>query len=310
MKLSMASDDLWIPKGDWKLYEAYIFGVLQSRFPNAIVTPNRRITGIRSGRSRQIDIFVERNLGGYDLSIAFDCKHYNRKVTVKDVESFLGMLDDIRVSKGVLITSNGYTKAAFERAKRDSRDIDLQILPPERLSLYQYVGCAWLWKGPVGAIIEPPNGWLVDTENTSASGGCQFSMYPLGHSLESAKAMCPFVYGNIILKSDAEPTMESIALRHEKIILEEFPSAQFERLASPFKGNPSRILYRRGYIDRSYGGPEYSLYLDNPKGVLLLVLLCPKDKDLIYVPALEWIGGGALIMHKTEENMTISSNEE
>jgi hypothetical protein len=309
-KASRVRNDLWIPKNDWKLYEAYIFGLIQSRFPHAIVEPNQYIRGIRSNRLRQIDILVKQNLGGFDLRIVFDCKCYTRKVTVKDVEAFIGMLEDIRVSKGVLVTTKGYSKAAYERAKTDSRDLDLKIISPERLSEYQYIGCAFPWKGPVAAIVSHPNGWVVDNEDTHNRRGCQFSMYPLGHSRESAKKMCPFVYGNIILKNDLEPTIESIATRHEKTILEKFPAAKLETLPSPFqnsleKGDAPRVLYRKADIDVSFGGPEYSLYLDNPKGVLLLVLLCPTGMDKVYVPVLEWIAGGAILMHKTDEDIAV-----
>jgi Restriction endonuclease len=296
----------WIPEGDWHKYEAYIFGLLQRRFPNPIgrVSPNVHLLGIKSGRQRQTDVLVEVNVGGSCLKIAVDCKCYKRRVSVNDVERFLGMLDDVKVSKGVLVTTEGYSKTALKRAQQEARDIDLQILPPERLSDYQFIGDVLLWKGRVLAIVSTPDGWLADNQDTGKLGGCQFSMYPLGHTLESAKRMCPFLYGNIVLKSETEPTMEAIAQRHEREILEKFPNARFERLPSPFpaqQGMPSRILFRVGNIDSSYGGPEYSLYLDGPNGVLALVLLCPEGTDYKYVPALKWIGGGAVLANRIDE---------
>ncbi len=98
--------------------------------------------------------------------------------------------------------------------------------------------------------------------------------------------------------------MEAIAAMHEEEILKSFPLAKFERLVSPFPqedGKPSRSILRVGNIDESYGGPEYSLYIDNPDGVLVLVLLCPQGKDEIYLPALKWIGGGAILMHRIDD---------
>lgn len=296
--------DLWIRESDWRNYEAYIFGSLQRRFPSACVRPNVRIPGIKSGRLREIDILVEQSLGGLELKIAVDCKCYARRVNVKDVESFLGMLDDIRVSKGVLVTTKGYSKTALERAQRDPRDIDLQVLPPERLSQYQHLGCAWLWKGSVMAIVDAPDGWVVDNQDTGKPEWCQFSMYPLGHSLESAKRTCPFLYGNIVLKTETEPTMEAIATMHEKRVLETIPMANFERLPPliPHKDVKSpRTLFRVGHIP-SYGGPEYSLYLDSTKGVLVLVLLCPDGTEEVCIQVLRWIGGGVIMMEKTDDS--------
>jgi hypothetical protein len=98
--------------------------------------------------------------------------------------------------------------------------------------------------------------------------------------------------------------MEAIAERHERDIKEVFPSARFERLPSPFpvpEGKPAGILFRVGHIDKSYGGPEYSLYVDSSKGVLLLVLLCLEGTDQTYLPALKWIGGGALLLNRTDQ---------
>src|ERR1700676_3313188 len=134
--LRASNPGLWIPEGDWHQYEAYIFGSLQRRFPEARVLPNAHLPGIKCGKMRQIDVLVERSLGEFDLKIAFDCKCYKRKVNVNDVERFLGMLDDIRVSKGVLVTTKGYSKTAYARAQREPRDVDLQILTPDRLSQY------------------------------------------------------------------------------------------------------------------------------------------------------------------------------
>src|SRR5215467_13632336 len=110
----MTTPDLWIPEGDWRQYEAYIFGALQRRFPGAAITPNAHLRGLRSGKERQIDVLVQRNLGDLEITVAFDCKCYKRKVNVNDVERFLGMLDDIRVSKGVLVTTKGYSTTAYK----------------------------------------------------------------------------------------------------------------------------------------------------------------------------------------------------
>lgn len=114
------------------------------------------LTGTKTGRQRQIDVLVEKTVGGLGLKIAVDCKCYGRKVNVNDVERFLGMLDDVRVSKGVLMTTKGYSKAAYLRAQNESRDIELKILTTDRFSEFQNIGCAILWKGPVAAIVSPP----------------------------------------------------------------------------------------------------------------------------------------------------------
>lgn len=296
---------LWMTT--WKEYEAYVCGALQRLVPGATVLQNVVLRGMRSNSQRQIDVLVERKLGAFQLRIAVDCKCYKRKVNVNDVERFLGMLSDVRVSKGVLMTTKGYSKTAHKRIQSESRDIELRILTAERLSEFQHIGCAFPYNGPVAACVSPPEMWIVDNDKSavpnsrSDSPGCQFSMYPLGHTRDSAARASAFMYGNIVLKSDEEPTMEAIAQRHEGAVLDRWPNAKFERLPSihrvSWAGRPAeQTLFRVGDIDRCYGGPEYSLYIDHPKGVLVLVLLCPRGEEKKYVPLLKWVGEKALML--------------
>jgi len=290
--------DAWPPEFEWNEYETYVFGIIQRLCLAATVRRNVHIRGTKSSDLRQIDILVEREIGDFNVKIAIDCKCYKRKVNVNDVDRFLGMLDDIRVSKGVLVTTKGYSKTAHRRAQNESRDIELRILSPERLSEFQHIGTAFPWREPVGAVVSTPEGWVVDNQ---PSESMLFAMYPLGHTRDSAARYEAFLYGNILLKNPDTPTMEAIAEKHEKDIIDKVPSAKFERLSpiarkSWSSRKPEKTLYRVGHIHESYGGPEYSLYIDHPKGVLLLVLLCPKGKEEAYVPILKWIGEKALIM--------------
>ena len=244
---------------------------------------------------------MEHKRGDFTFRTVFDCKCYGRKVNVKDVESFLGMLDDLRVSKGVIVTTKGFTKTALKRAQREPRDIDLQILPPERLSEFQGNSAIVVWNGPVLAIIAHLEGWIIDDERSGEEGWCLFSMYPLGHTLESAMKHSAFIYGNIVLKSEKLPTMEAIAQDHERIAREKFPEARFERLAplDPEQQPPTTLL-RVGHVP-IHDGPEYSLYIDNPKGVLLLVMLCFEWQQDMCIPALKWIGGHSVLGHRVDD---------
>jgi len=295
--------ELWIEDGDWQQYEAYVLGALQRRFLGAEIRRNVFLPGLKSGKPRQIDVLVKTTVGGLDFTIVFDCKFYQKNVDVNDVEAFLGMLDDIRVTKGVLVTAKGFSSGARERIEREPREVDLQILSPERLSEYQHIGCAVLWKGPVAAVVGPLQGWVVDNEKTGEEGHPQFSMYPLGHTNESARRFMPYIYGNIVLKNDAEPTMEAIAKRHEETVLDKRPNARFERLSvTPELGHPpEKILFRVGMIDSSYFGPEYSIYIDHDDGVLLLVLLCPQGKDDEFLPMMKLLAREAFFMTKVPE---------
>jgi len=289
---------VWPSKFKWKDYEAYVLGFVRRHAPDVTVRRNVGIRGVKSGKLRQIDILVERQIADFKLRIAIDCKCYKRKLSVDDVEQFLGTLNDIRVSKGVLVTAKGYSKTAFQRAQNEARDIELRIVTPDRLSEFQHIGNAFPWREPVGAVVSTPEGWLVDNQPSAAS---LFTMYPLGQTRESALGSEAFLYGQICLKDADTPTMEAIATRHEENILAKVPTAKFERLRPVVRKSrsgrePEKTLFRVGYIHEGYRGPEYSLYIDHPKGVLLLVLFCPEGQDEAYVPILKWLGETTLMM--------------
>jgi len=47
---------------------------------------------------------------------------------------------------------------------------------------------------------------------------------------------------------------------------------------------------RRAEIHEGYEGPEYTLYIERPQGVLLLVLLARADEEKELRQNLEWVG--------------------
>jgi hypothetical protein len=122
------------------------------------VTPNAKIMGSISGVPRQIDVLIDaRWEEGAERRIIFDAKLRKRKVDVKDVESFEGMMRDVRASRGVLLCSSGYTKAALARAQQS---IEIRIVTTDeaaKLDLKR-VAC------------EQKKSWSVLTSETSALG--------------------------------------------------------------------------------------------------------------------------------------------
>jgi hypothetical protein len=237
---------LWLAPNDWKSYESYVSGSLKRRFPHANVAADQKLKGKKSGVIRQIDVLVTAS-----QQVVIDCKCYRRKVDVKHVEAFLGMLDDLDIPHGVLVTTKGYTKAAHARAKNDPREIDLQILSPDRLSEYQHVGAPLIWRDSVGIFLECPAGWVTDSDGGSKRGYL-IAMYPLGHALESAKR-----------HADATES----TFKYRKLRLKD--QAGVERYA----------FLRTAQISTMDFWVEHSLYTDYGTHVLLLVLLSPPGQE-------------------------------
>ena len=125
--------------------------------------------------------------------------------------------------------------------------------------------------------------------------------------------MCPFLYGAIVPKTESIGTIEAIATADERLVIARYPGARFEKISSLDSGKPDlppNMLLRVGHVDPSYGGPEYSLYVDMPKSVLRLVLLCPSGEDETYLPVLKWVGRGAVTMFRNDlEDEPLSQTE-
>lgn len=236
---------------------------------------------------------------------------------------YLEVIVDCPASRGADLGLEYVKELAVERIRNESevgycwkvtlKTEDVRRLPLDPNAFFSvrptHEGEPWLWKGPVAAMVGLPEGWVTDNE---PNADYQFSMYPVLHTRESAKEKSVFLYGNIVLKSGEEPTMEAIAERHERAVLKRVPTAKFQRL-TPLEndiradGQFPRTLLRVGHVLPSYGGPEYSLYIDSPKGVLLPVLMCPEGQDETYVPVLKWIGGTVLMMTRQQDAPILAS---
>lgn len=121
----------------WLIYErvAACFEVEAARMDSTVL-PNAILIGRLSGVKRQIDILVDaRWPDGEQRRVIFDAKMRKRKIDVKTVEEFEGLMRDVGASRGVLICSSGYTKAALSRAQKH---IDIRLLPVEEALEFEY----------------------------------------------------------------------------------------------------------------------------------------------------------------------------
>lgn len=265
----VTQDDLWIKPDDWRSYEAYVAGALAERFPSIEIRRDVRVRGRHSGVERQIDLLV-----GVEGLIAVECKCYARRVDVKIVEMYLGMLDDLGVRAGILVTTKGYSEAALNRARNDPRDIDLQIIHPDRLSEYQHIGAPLIYRGDLGISLAPPQFWVVDVELTQVPGGALAMMYPLGHSLSSAMRSADVIYGNIITRPFANATLSETALPHTSALLSDQPDTWIEASnleVSDRHGTRRNALLRWADIPSTPADCELALYVDYDEWILLLV---------------------------------------
>lgn len=145
----------------WKDYEKEIHNHFKVMFPNADISYDVNVYGRYSKVERQIDILIEDYIVGSRMRIVVDGKYFSKKVDVKDVEMFIGMLNDCEANKGLLITQEGFSKAAINRAYFDPIDIELDILNFKDLHQFQgFMGIPY--SGNFGVLLPAPFGWIID----------------------------------------------------------------------------------------------------------------------------------------------------
>lgn len=116
----------------WLRYERLVASLIANQLSTAYcVTPNAKIQGKISERSRQIDVLIdERHNSDNRQRIIVDAKARTRKIDVTHVEAFRGLMEDVEATHGYLICPHGYTSAAERRAQES---VSIRLLPLDRL---------------------------------------------------------------------------------------------------------------------------------------------------------------------------------
>lgn len=117
---------------DWTLYERLVARMMADQLStDYCVTPNASIFGAITGIRRQIDVLIEaRHDTDNTRRIIVDAKRRKRKIDVKEVEAFRGMMEDVGATHGYLVCPNGHTLAAEKRAQST---VSIRLLPLDRL---------------------------------------------------------------------------------------------------------------------------------------------------------------------------------
>lgn len=102
----------------WQDFERAVAALCQALAPDAKVTHDAKTFDVDIGSRRQRDVWIEALIGGhFPVKILVSCKRYARKVTVQQVDSFLGELGSSGANMGVIYSASGFTKDALAKAK-------------------------------------------------------------------------------------------------------------------------------------------------------------------------------------------------
>jgi Restriction endonuclease len=104
----------------WKRYEIDVADVLRSRVNDDAVVEEDVHLPTGDGRTRQVDVVIREPVAGMaDALVIVDAKERSRKIGAPEVERFVGTMKDVGADYGLIVSSNGFTKGAFQRRDKE-----------------------------------------------------------------------------------------------------------------------------------------------------------------------------------------------
>lgn len=81
--------------------------------------------------TRQIDVLVRSTVGPFALTTIIECKDFIRKIDVTKVDALHSLIQDVRASKGVIVSRKGFSGTAIQKARR----LGISLLRADRLDV-------------------------------------------------------------------------------------------------------------------------------------------------------------------------------
>jgi len=281
---------------DWKKYEKEIFEYFKKQYPDAEITLDAKKDGLYSKTKRQIDILIEQYIAGNRIVIAIDGKYFNKKVDVKAVESYIGMLEDIAAHKGLLISKEGFTEAAYNRAHFGSTEIELEILNFKDLDSFQSHG-AIPFAGNNGALVPAPFGWVIDVQTTPA---WLATLYLQGRTLDEAMKDNEFMYIQLWDRCKDGDSLEDLLKSQESMFKETDPKCSIEFLPT-INRRDAKTKLRVAKL-KNYPTSEYTGFVEFENFIFFCVMFSPENRSKSNIRKLENIMEAVLPIRIEHQN--------
>lgn len=279
-----------VDEPDWLKYQREVHSQLVELYPESHIRHDVRLPGNLSNAQRQVDVLVEERLAGQRLVTAVDAKHHGRPIDVKEVESFLGLLRDVGVDRGLMVSAKGYTAAAMTRAWSDDVDLDLDVLSLAELKQWQGEA-AIPYAGRNGIVLSAPLGWIIDGQRRP---GTLARLYRRGLSFEGAVGNCEFMYVNIWDRRAPVDSLEALLDEQARQLREVSPDVTIS--VRELGGDIGwRGCIRRADVP-SYPTAELTGLVEFPDAILIVVLFTPLVGERRNVRKLEYVLRKALPM--------------
>jgi hypothetical protein len=108
------------------VYKALLEAELRNGKINRTAIERRKKIVSKNGTEAEIDLYWEYEIAGIKHCVAIECKNYNKNVDIPKVRDFADKISGIGGLKGLMVTKNGFSDQAIQRAK--TSDIDLIVI--------------------------------------------------------------------------------------------------------------------------------------------------------------------------------------
>jgi hypothetical protein len=106
-------------RNDGKAYEEMVFWVYTALCRDEKLTSVQHDVKIPGPEGmRQIDVLVKHEHAGIEYMTIVECRDYVGKLNVTHIDAFSSKLIDLKASKGVIVSRNGFSKTAIQKASR------------------------------------------------------------------------------------------------------------------------------------------------------------------------------------------------
>lgn len=248
---------------NWKEYESIVYEECNRVFHHCAIQHNIYVVGLYSKRKRQIDIQICDEEGN---TIIIDAKRYNKKVNVKTVESFIGMVKDVGADKGIIVSEKGFSKAAINRAHFGENNVEVDILNLHELSMFQSE-CAIPYAGKYGVVALAPFCWIIDGTRRDYMVA---TLYRRGYTFEEAARNKEWAYINFWDKDFDIGTMDELVAWQNANLLD----ADKDGIIQEDCSDSIRI---RLFKSKKYPCTEITLFREFDGFILFVVLYSPDN---------------------------------
>lgn len=101
---------------EFEIFIKEIFENISAEEKNSKIEHNVQIEG--ADGKRQVDVLISTTFSGLDFRTIIECKNHGKVLDITFVDEFHSKIQDLKASKGVLVSKNGFSKKALSKASR------------------------------------------------------------------------------------------------------------------------------------------------------------------------------------------------